>query len=93
MKRILVYGSVFAMAFLITAGAVVMMNDNASALTRHCLRTLPCQPDDIYCTSNPCSWTPTCYPNRGAVFYCFPDWVTEYCSGDFYWPVPCSHQL
>ncbi len=90
MKRILVYCSVFALTFLVAAGAVIMMPGNAEA-GRICLRTLPCFPDNIYCTSDTCSWTPTCYPNRGAVFYCFPDFETEYCSGDYYWPVPCSH--
>lgn len=90
MKRIFTFVSIFVVTFLIAIGAVVFTADNAEAV-RICQRTLPCAPDDIYCTSTPCSWTPTCYPNSGAVFYCFPDWNTEYCSGDYYYPVPCSH--
>ncbi len=90
MKRILVFSSVFALAFAITLGAIIFTAGNAEA-GRVCLRQLPCHPDNIYCTSTPC--TGTCYPNNGGIFYCAPDWITEYCSGDWYWPVPCSHQI
>jgi hypothetical protein len=90
MKRISIFASIFVITFLIVAGAVIFSPGDVEA-RRICLRTLPCHPDNIYCTSDPCSWTPTCYPNSGAVFYCYPDFETEYCSGDYYWPVPCSH--
>lgn len=89
MKKVCAFTSVFVIAFLIGIGAVVFTAENVEA-RRICLKELPCHPDNIYCTSTPCPGT--CYPN-GGVFYCAPDWNIEYCSGDYYWPVPCSHIL
>lgn len=91
MKRIFVFSSVFVGVFAITVGAIFFGSTPAQAyIPLQCLQPLPCHPDLIYCTSNPCSGA--CH-KYGGIFYCFPDWNTEYCSADWWLPVPCSHQI
>lgn len=89
MKRISIFASVFALSFMIGVGAVVLTAGTAEG-RGICECYLPCHPDNIYCTSTPC--TGTC-KTHGGIFYCSPDWVTEYCSGDWPYPVPCSHPI
>lgn len=87
MKRICAFTSIFVVTFLIVAGAVIF-TDDVTAATRHCKYTLPCAIEDIYCTSTPC--TGTCYP-YGGLFYCASNPTKMYCSGDYYYPVPCGN--
>jgi hypothetical protein len=90
MKRIFVFSTVFALAFAITAGVVLFGNTPAQAKPLPgCEFTLPCDIEDIYCTSTPCQ-VPDCH-KIGGVFYCLPDWNTPYCSADYWLPVPCSN--
>ena len=92
MKRIFVFSSVFVLAFSLTLGAVLFCSSPAEArIPPGCLEPLPCIPDNIYCTSIPCSGH--CHKTSGGIFYCAPDWETEYCSTDWWYPVPCSHQI
>ncbi len=86
MKRIAVFTTVFAMSFLLGLGLVVFTADSAMA-KKPINPPLPCSPDDIYCTSIGCDGT----YQTGGIFYCYPDFETEYCSGDWWLPVPCSH--
>jgi len=91
MKRILTFTSLFVFAFVLTVGAVLVMHSPAEAkIPPGCETELPCHPDNIYCSSTPC--TSDCH-KYGAIFYCAPDWNTEYCSADWWLPVPCSHQI
>ncbi len=84
MKRVTAMFLIFVLAF---AGgiSIVLLSNTAQAKGP---APLPCDFDDIYCTSIPCGE----YPRIGGIFYCYPDFRTEYCSGDWYpYPVPCSH--
>jgi hypothetical protein len=85
MKRITALLLIFVLAFAGGVGIVLLTSDTAQARPP---APLPCHPDNIYCTSIPCGT----YPRIGGIFYCYPDFQTEYCSGDWYpYPVPCSH--
>jgi hypothetical protein len=86
MKKAAVFASVFVVMFLFGVGIVTMAPSSANAKPPY-NPPLPCNPDDIYCTSIGCAGT----YHGGGIFYCYPDFNTEYCSGDWYYPVPCSH--
>ncbi len=87
MKRITALLLIFVLAF---AGGISIVLLSANTAQAKGPAKLPCAIDDIYCTSIPCG----VYPFDGGVFYCFPDFETEYCSGNWYpYPVPCGHEL
>lgn len=87
MKRVTAMLIIFALAFSGSLSLVLLSPDATQAKPIR-PAPLPCEPDDIYCTSIPCG----VHPYDGGIFYCYPDFITEYCSGDWYpFPVPCSH--
>lgn len=86
MKKLSVFVTVFAVSFCLGIGMVAFTTSSVNAWTPK-NPPLPCHPDDIYCTSNPCAGQ----YHSGGIFYCYPDFETEYCSGDWWLPVPCSH--
>ncbi len=84
-KRLIVYAALFAVAFV--GGVAIEM---AVSRPLPLYTTLPCDFEDIYCTSFTCRCE--LYPEpygRGCKFFCAPDWETAYCATCWV-AVPCA---
>ena len=88
MKKTCAIIGIFVFTFAFAASGFISTDAQAKP-PRNCLYDLPCAPEDIICNTGELCWG-TCYPQTmGGVFYCEGD-TTQYCSKDYYYPVPCE---